>query len=98
MRIRFERSGGFAGRSIRGLVDSSSLPEVQARHLAELIEQAHFFDLPLKLVSTGPGADRFSYKVTIETESASHTVEAGEAAIPPELRPLLDWLTRSLRA
>ncbi len=95
MRIWFERSGGFAGRRLRGSLDSSSLPETQARHLTELLERSHFFDLPLKLESAS-GADRFSYKLTVETPSGSHTVEAGEAAIPPELRPLLDWLTRTL--
>ncbi len=98
MRIRFQRTGGFAGRSIQGSLDSSSLSEIQARRLSELLEQAHFFELPVKLKSASPAADRFSYTVTVETESGSHTVEAGEAAVPPELRPLLDYLTRSLSA
>ncbi len=98
MRIRFERTGGFAGRRIQGSLDSSSLSDIQARRLAELLEQAHFFELPLKLKSASPSADRFNYTVTVETESGSHTVEAGEAAVPPELRPLLDYLTRSLSA
>jgi hypothetical protein len=96
MRIWFERTGGFAGRSLHGLLDSTSLPELQARRLAELLDQSHFFALPQKLESPSPGADRFSYRVTVETDSGSHTVEAGEAAVPPELRPLLDWLARSL--
>jgi hypothetical protein len=96
MRIRIERSGGFAGRKIQGSLDSSALPEPQARRLAELLEQSHFFDLPLRLESPSPGADRFNYKVTVETDSGSHSVEASDAAIPAELRPLLDWLTRSL--
>jgi hypothetical protein len=96
MWIRFERTGGFAGRKLQGSLDSSSLPEPQARRLLELLEQSHFFDLPLKLESASPGADRFSYKVTVETESGSHTVEANDAAVPAGLRPLLTWLTHSL--
>ena len=95
MRIWFERSGGFAGLRLEGSLDTSSLPEKQAKHLAELLERSHFFDLPLKLKSAS-GADRFSYKLTVETPSGSHSVEAGEAAVPPELRPLLVWLTRML--
>ncbi len=96
MRILFERSGGIVGRSIRVSLDSASLPERQARRLAELLEQSHFFDLPVKLESTRPGADRFSSRVTVETDAGSHTIEAAEAAVPADLRPLLDWLTRSL--
>jgi hypothetical protein len=96
MRILFERTGGIAGRKIQGSLDSSALPEPQARRLAELLEQAHFFDLPLRLESPSSGADRFNYKVTVETDLGSHTVIASEAAVPAELRLLLDWLSRSL--
>ena len=96
MRIRFERTGGFAGRKLQESIDSSSLPEPQVRLLLELLAQAHSFDLPFKLESATPGADRFNYKVTVETESGTHTVEANDAAVPVELRPLLAWLTRSL--
>jgi hypothetical protein len=96
MRILFERTGGFAGRKIQGWVDSSALPTPQAQRLTELLAQSHFFDLPLKLPAPPVGADRFCYKVTVETSSGSHTVEAAEAAVPDGLRPLLDWLTRQL--
>ncbi len=96
MRVRFERTGGFTGRRLLGSLDSTTLPALQARRLADLLEQSHFFSLPLRLQSSSPGADRFHYKVTVETESGSHTVEAGEASVPPELRPLLDWLAGSL--
>ncbi len=96
MRIKFERTGGFAGRRLQGSLDSTVLPEPQAHRLAELLDSSHFFDLPPKLESPSPGADRFRYKVTVETESASHTVETAEAAVPAGLRPLIEWLTRSV--
>ncbi len=95
MRITFERSGGFTGRKLQRSVDSAVLPAMQAHRLAELLEQSHFFDLPGKMPPPSRGADRFNYKITVETESRTHTVEATEAAIPPQLRPLLDWLTRN---
>ncbi|HYK89726.1 MAG TPA: protealysin inhibitor emfourin [Acidobacteriota bacterium] len=96
MRIWFERSGGFAGRKVQGSLDSSRLPESQAQNLAELLKRSHFFDLPQKMRSASPGADRFVYKVTVETDDGDHTIEAAESAVPPDLRPLLDFLTRSL--
>jgi hypothetical protein len=96
MRILFERSGGFSGRKIQGSLDSSMLPSSQARRLTRLIEQSGFFKLPPVLESAEPGADRLHYRVTIESEQGRHTVEANEAAIPGSLRPLLDFLTRSV--
>jgi hypothetical protein len=97
MRIFLERTGGFAGRKIEGSLDSSTLPLSQARLLSRLLKESSFFDLPPVLESSQPGADRFSYKVTVETEKGSHTVEAGEAAIPGSMRPFLDFLTRSVQ-
>ena len=96
MRIFFERTGGFAGRKLTGSLDSSALPALQARRLNKLLEQSHFFDLPVKMESTSPGADRFLYRLTVETENITHTVEACEAALPAEMRPLRDFLAGSL--
>jgi len=96
MRVLFERSGGFSGRKIQGSLDSSMLPSSEARRLSRLIEQARFFELPPILESTEPGADRFNYRVTVESEQGRHTVEASEAAVPGPMRPLLDFLTRTV--
>jgi hypothetical protein len=96
MRVVFERSGGFAGRKIHGSLDSSMRPISEARRLTRLIERSRFFELPSILEPTEPGADRFDYRVTVESEEGRHTVEASEAAVPGSLRPLLDLLTRSI--
>jgi hypothetical protein len=96
MRIMFERSGGFSGRKIQGSLDSSMLPVSEARRLTQLVEQSHFFELPPILESAEPGADRFNYRVTVESEKGRHTVEASEAAVPGPMRPLLEFLARSV--
>jgi hypothetical protein len=96
MRIQFERSGGFVGRKITGSLDSSVLSHAQALRLKVLLKQSRFFELPSTLESSRPGTDQFSYRLTVESEEGHHTVEAGEAAIPDEMRPLLEYLTRSL--
>jgi hypothetical protein len=96
MRVLFERTGGFAGRKLQGALDSSRLSVPKARKLKELLKKSGFFELPSTLVSSEKGADRFSYRVTVETDDGRHTVETSEAAIPGQLRPLLDFLTRSL--
>ena len=94
LRVHFERTGGLAGRRIEVFVDSDSLPPTQAKRLQTLLAQSHFFDLPVELRSGPQGADRFQYRVTVEADSQSHTVEAGEAAVPEYMWPLLDWLAR----
>ena len=96
MRVIFERTGGFAGRKLQGSLDSSRLPQPKARKLKELLRKSGFFELPPTLVSEDPGTDRFNYRVTVETDDNRHTVEANDAAIPGQLRPLLDFLTRAL--
>jgi len=96
MRVFFERSGGFAGRKLQGSLDSSLLPLSKARRLKELLRKSGFFELPATLGSGEPDADRFSYRVTVETDDGRHTVEASDAAIPGQMRPLLDFLTRSI--
>jgi hypothetical protein len=95
MKILFERTGGFTGRKLQGILDSSALAPTQFHRLKKLLEQSRFFELPAALELPDPGADRFYYKVTVENETGSYTVEAKEGAIPGEMQPLLDFLTRS---
>ncbi len=97
MQIEFERTGGFAGLRLATVIDSTSLSPEEARQLDQLLEAANFFELPAEMMSTGPGADRFLYSLTIIEGTRRHTVRAGEAAIPERLRDLLNWLTSVAR-
>lgn len=97
MRIRFERTGGFAGIKLQKCFDSSDLSRAEAEHLETLIQKSCFYDLAEELKSSAPDADRFHYKLTVESEHGSRTVEAGEAAVPDSMRPLLHWLETRAR-
>jgi len=92
MRVSLVRTGGFAGRRVQVDLDSRALPATRARRLQSLLEKSRFFDLPVLMDSGVPGPDRFRYRVTVEEENRSHTVEAAEASVPDTMRPLLDWL------
>ena len=97
LRIHFERTGGLAGLRMVATMDSAALSPEEARELAALVAGAGFFDLPAVMTETVPSADRFRYRLTVETPEQSHTVTVDEGAVPDALRPLLDWLTAAAR-
>lgn len=93
MRIHFERTGGFAGMRMVATIDTESLSPDKARDLQELVDTSGFFDLPAGTSTGMSGADRFHYRLTVETEGREHTVQVGDAALPEALWPLLRRLT-----
>jgi hypothetical protein len=97
MRIRFERSGGFTGIRLDKTVESEALDAGEAGDLQQEIDASGFFDLPRKIDSPGGGADRFQYRITVESGVHHHTVEVGEAAVPELLWPLVQHLTTLAR-
>jgi len=98
MRVHFKRSGGFAGMPLSVTVDVDTLAPADSQHLRDLIDAASFFSLPARLTAPVPGGDRFHYTLAIETAERQHAVEIHEAATPPAVRPLLEWLTSAARA
>lgn len=95
MKVLFERSGGFAGRTIRKEFDAAQMTKTLSRQLQDHVRDAGFFDLPGRIEAGAPGPDRFHYRLTVEAGSRSHTVDLDEGAVPAPLRPLLDFLSRS---
>ena len=91
LRIELTRSGGFAGLTSQlGELDTSELPEEEAREIEAMVERAN---VP-KLLAAGPvkgkGADRFQYDLAIEDESGRHELTVSEDQMPDELRQLVD--------
>ena len=97
MRIQFERTGGFAGLTLRAALDSEQLEPNEGQALIRLVENAGFFDLPGKIAGPPGGADRFQYRLTVEWSQRRHTVEVAEAAVPAALQPLIQRLTALAR-
>ena len=95
MKIRFERSGGFAGMTRTVEVATDALSEDQRELVTSLVRSADFFALPQNPAPRDPnGADRFSYTITIDSAARTHTIETNDAAMPESLVPLIDWLNR----
>ena len=94
MNLRFERSGGFAGLRRTCSIRSGELSAEEQKRMADLVEAAHFFEQPAVLRSSVPGADRFQYRISVETGQLKHTVQVDEAAVPHQLQPLIAWLKK----
>jgi hypothetical protein len=97
MKIEFERSGGFMGRTVSLSLDLDELPADQAQALRLLIDNADFFNLPADSASP-PVPDAFTYTITVTADERTHTVHASDTSAPESLRPLLMDLSARARA
>jgi hypothetical protein len=97
MRVRFERSGGFAGARLACDVDDASLSAEERGALRDLVAGAEFFSLPARVGTAASGADRFSYRVAVEDGRRAHAVSAGDEGLPDRLEALVEWLTERAR-
>jgi hypothetical protein len=96
MRIIFERSGGIMGLKSSLTIDLDDLPVDQAETLRGLLDKANFFALP-ENPPTRPTPDAFQYTLTVETDTARHTVRTSDTTAPDGLRPLLQELSQRAR-
>lgn len=98
MKVRFERSGGFAGMMMNVDIDTTTLPDEERQALVTHIADAEFFALPSEITdSSTTGADRYNYRITIESKGREHTVDCSDGSAPASLVPLLDWLNDAAR-
>jgi hypothetical protein len=98
MKIQLERSGGFTGIPLRSSIDTDLLESDESKNLTAMVESAGFFDLPARIPPANVGADRFSYKLTIDDKARSHSVEFNEANAPESLSSLIQRVTLLARS
>ena len=92
-RIKFERTGGFAGIRFAADFELSALPEEQAHTLSGLLDDLDFAKLPQEIAGNPAMSDQFTYIVTVEAEKWKHTVMTGDTSAPEKLQELLQMLT-----
>jgi Emfourin len=98
VKVRLERSGGFANLHRTVTVDADALAPERAEELRRLVAAADLgrFSRDPKPLAGRP--DRFVYRLTIEDESAGHTVTVNEDAASEDLQRLLGWLQQTAEA
>jgi hypothetical protein len=92
MRVRLERTGGFANIRRTFTTDAASLPPERVQELRRLVKGAGLEELAAAPPQPAQGADRFSYAITVEDEGVERAVTFSEDAAPPALQALIDWL------
>ena len=96
-RVKFERTGGFAGIRLAADLELDELPEDQAREILELLDEMDFDELPEKILGDHQVADGFTYSITVESEKREHTVMTDEPSAPEKLGRLFEILTQLAR-
>lgn len=94
-RIRFRRSGGlFAGDRLETSIELAELPQEEAADLEHDLAAVDLDALARGSPLRGRGADAYQYDLTVERGGETRDVTVAETAVPAELRPLIDRLTR----
>lgn len=96
-RVRLERSGGFAGITLRTDVDSDDLDEEERQTFADLLARADTESLPSKAAPRPGQADRFQYDLSIDVAGQHYDLSYGEDSMPAQLRPLVDRMLEMAR-
>jgi hypothetical protein len=97
LRVEVGRSGGFAGVTTRASAAADELDEAQAAELVALAGSCGpALDVARPAVAA-PGADRFTYEITIVSGDTVRSSVVGEADLTPECRQLVRWILRSGR-
>jgi hypothetical protein len=96
-RIKFERTGGFAGMRMATDLKWGDLTDDQAHMISELLDDLDFEELPEQMMSKNVMPDQFTYTITVETNKGRHTVVTGEESAPEKMQELLQMLNRLAR-
>jgi len=96
-RIKFERTGGFAGIRLAADIELAELPEDQVHQILDLLKDLDFDELPEQLSGGPPIADGFTYSITVVSETRQHTVTTSETAAPEKMSSMLEILTQIAR-
>jgi len=96
MQVQLKMEGGLAyipGLSKPIMIGSETLSTQETAKLKQLLDTAHFFDLPSVIGTPAPGAaDYRQYIITVDEDGKHHTVRMVEPIEDPNLQALLTYL------
>mgnify|MGYP006957791259 CR=1 FL=1 len=92
-RIKFERTGGFAGIRFAADINLDDMPQDQAQQILGLLSDVDFTNLPEQILGSQQVPDGFTYSITVVSEKQEHTVTTSDTAAPDNMEPLLSLLS-----
>lgn len=95
MKVKFVQSGGFTGLTRAMEIDSSSLPEAEAKSLAglqELHQTGQLADTPPRSTP-----DAQSYQLELTDPERTLRLQFNDSTVPDAARPLFQFLRRTAR-
>jgi glutamate mutase epsilon subunit len=96
-RIKFERTGGFAGMRIATDLKFDDLSDEQAESVVKLLDDLDFAELPEQIIDKDAIPDEFTYTITVETQKWEHTVVTRDSSASEKMQELLRLLNRLAR-
>ena len=96
--VWFERSGGFAGMTIKTEIDSKSTDPVEADSIRHLVNQSNFFEVQITDTLPAGLPDQFNYKIKVESGNKSREIELTDSTIPVDFHPLIRYLVQKARS
>ena len=100
MKVLFKTEGGFGyfpGLNKPMELDSEALPEEEAEHLKQLLNENDFFNLPNQELETVRGADMKTYLIQVKEEAIEHWVQVSENNMEPRMQKLVNYLNNKRR-
>ncbi len=94
VRVDVERTGGFGGLVTRRSADTDSLPEADARELAQLVAALDLEALQKAPSPTRTVPDAYQYDIVISTGGDQVTLHAQDPDVPAQLRPLIRFVVQ----
>lgn len=91
-KIKFERTGGFAGIRLAAEIEMDELPEEQRHEILELLDEMDFEELSDKLTGAVSFPDGFAYAISVESEKREYRIVTDESALPADMQPLIEIL------
>jgi hypothetical protein len=95
MRIKVQRSGGFANIGAHGEVDTSALPKEKADEVQRLVTNAALPPSPPPPLRAARAADVYQFDITVDDGSGAKTYRADELSMPDEWRSLVDYVLQT---
>lgn len=96
MRIRIERTGGFAGIPISNEIDANDLPSGLLQTARKILQDKKTPSLSSKSSPKG-SADHYTYKISMQDGTNRSVIECNQYNIEDDLKSLVKYIEKNTK-